>query len=422
MEYKPIKDFGVIVTGKTPATDVSDFWNGEIPFITPSDYGYNDRYLQHIERKITNKAVKSQSKTLIPKDSVCITCIGSTVGKVCMTSEESITNQQINSIICNKRYDALYVFYLIKNYLSFLQMYGSGTGSGLPIISKSKFERIKFPIHPNVDIQRNISSVLDKYDTLIEVNNKRIKLFEQMAEELYKEWFVRFRFPGYETAEFVDGRLGKIPKAFQIVKMQDVFDYYVGGGWGNDDEDTEFSKAAYVIRGTDFPAIQKGDISSCPYRYHKPSNFKARKLEAEDIILEVSGGTAEQPVGRTVYVDKSIIDRFNGDVICASFCKQIRLKKDIIAPIYFYYWMQFLYQTRIIDRFQMQSTGIINFKFEYFLKKGDVMLPTQDLMNAFAQKVIPIRSEIMTLAKQNENLIKQRDLLLPRLMSGKLEV
>ena len=141
-----------------------------------------------------------------------------------------------------------------------------------------------------------------------------------------------------------------------------------------------------------------------------------------DIIIEVSGGTAEQPVGRTLLVTKDVIDRLGGKVICASFCKQIRLNTEVVTPYYFYYWMRFLYDTRMIDRFQLQSTGIINFKFEYFLRKGDIMLPPKDLMDRFDEKVKVLYDEISLLAQQNENLAKQRDILLPRLMSGKLEV
>ena len=84
--------------------------------------------------------------------------------------------------------------------------------------------------------------------------------------------------------------------------------------------------------------------------------------------------------------------------------------------------MQYLYDTRIIDRFQLQSTGIINFKFEAFLRKGLVMLPPMEIMQQFDNYIIPIFKEINTLATQNEILAKQRDLLLPRLMSGKLKV
>ncbi len=84
--------------------------------------------------------------------------------------------------------------------------------------------------------------------------------------------------------------------------------------------------------------------------------------------------------------------------------------------------MHYLYDTRIIDRFQLQSTGIINFKFESFLKKGIVMLPSKDVMQLFDKHIISLFKEINQLAIQNETLSRQRDLLLPRLMSGKLEV
>ena len=81
-----------------------------------------------------------------------------------------------------------------------------------------------------------------------------------------------------------------------------------------------------------------------------------------------------------------------------------------------------MYDTRIIDRFQLQSTGIINFQFEYFLRKGDLLLPEKRLMEMFDEQVKPMYAQIAFVAKENNNLIKQRDLLLPRLMSGKLEV
>ena len=81
-----------------------------------------------------------------------------------------------------------------------------------------------------------------------------------------------------------------------------------------------------------------------------------------------------------------------------------------------------MYNTRIIDRFQLQSTGIINFQFEYFLRKGEILLPPNDIINDFDAQVRFIHGEIAILAEQNEKLIQQRDLLLPRLMSGKLEV
>ncbi len=318
--------------------------------------------------------------------------------------------------------DTDYIYYLLRM-KHFRQLAANSmTGaSGRQRADLDFIKRIKWNF-PKFEKQKRIASILTAYDNLIEVNNKRIKVLEQMAENLYKEWFVRFRFPGHETAELVDSKIGRIPSSFAIVKMQDILEFYIGGGWGNDDEDNDYSIPAYVIRGTDFPRVTKGDLSSCPLRYHKKSNYSTRQLEPDDIILEVSGGTAEQPVGRTLLVTADTIERLGGKVICASFCKQMRVKKELISPVFFYYWMQFLYDTRIIDRFQLQSTGIINFQFEYFLRKGDVMLPNKEIMDEFEWKVRAIYNEISFISRQTENLIKQRDLLLPRLMSGKLEV
>ena len=330
-------------------------------------------------------------------------------------------NATDNTLItsCNEDYIIYsYAYYLLKSFN--LNNYAGGAAQ--PLITQSILKRLKCDI-PDINVQRRIASILSTYDTLIENNSARIRLLEKMAENLYKEWFVRFRFPGHEDVEKRNSKYGKLPKTFEIVKMNEVFDYYIGGGWGEEEQSDGFPEEASVIRGADFPNIWHYDIGSCPRRFHKAKNYKARQLEDGDIIMEISGGTSEQPVGRTVLVTEDLLERFpNKRLICASFCKLIRLKKDVVSTYYFYYWMKFLYDTRIIDRFQLQSTGIINFKFEPFLRRGDVVLPPKELMLAFERQVSLYHKEMNQLAKQNSLLARQRDLLLPRLMSGKLEV
>ena len=317
--------------------------------------------------------------------------------------------------------DTDYIYYLLcMPYMRELATNSMTGASGRQRADLGFIKKIPWTF-PDISKQRRIAKVLSAFDELIEINNNRIDVVSELASNIYNEWFVRFRYPGCDHTKMKKSRLGKIPEEFTILKMEEVFKYYIGGGWGNDEPDKEFDQEAYVIRGTDFPYVSKGDVSTCPLRYHKPSNYSKREIIENDIILEVSGGTAEQPVGRTMLVDKDVIDRLGGKVICASFCKLIRLN-DRVNPYYFYYWMQFLYDTRIIDRFQLQSTGIINFKFEYFLKKGDLLLPPAKLMTEFEQIIKPLHDERMMLARKNELLIRQRDLLLPRLMSGRLEV
>ncbi len=317
--------------------------------------------------------------------------------------------------------DTDYIYYLLcMPYMRELATNSMTGASGRQRADLGFIKKIPWTF-PDIGDQRRIAKVLSAFDELIEINNKRISVVSELASNIYNEWFVRFRYPGNDHRKLVKSRLGKIPQEFNILKMTDVFEYYIGGGWGNDEPDKEFDQEAYVIRGADFPGVNRGDVSSCPLRYHKLSNYSKRELQENDIILEVSGGTADQPVGRTLLVEKDIIDRLGGRVICASFCKMIRLN-DRVSPYYFYYWMQFLYDTRIIDRFQLQSTGIINFQFEYFLNKGDILMPPKELMNEFERIVRPLHEEKLMLARKNDLLIRQRDMLLPRLMSGKLKV
>lgn len=332
------------------------------------------------------------------------------------TFESHIIRVRLNKKICNPLY-YFYLFQLPYNPIKTIVNQCAQAGIRGSELCKIKVQK------PSLSVQNCVSCILGKYDTLIENNTKRIRLLEKMAENLYKEWFVRFRFPGHENVEKGNSKYGKLPKTFEIVKMNEVFDYYIGGGWGEEEQSDGFPEEASVIRGADFPNIWHYDISSCPRRFHKAKNYKARQLEDGDIIMEISGGTSEQPVGRTMLVTENLLERFpNKRLICASFCKLIRLKKDVVSPYYFYYWMKFLYDTRIIDRFQLQSTGIINFKFEPFLRRGDVVLPPKEVMLAFEKQVSLCHKEMNQLAKQNSLLARQQDLLLPRLMSGKLEV
>lgn len=333
-------------------------------------------------------------------------------------TENAVRLTDFNDQIVDSRY---LCSYLGQSFMK-QHMESLAAGAAQSKLGIYKIEKIKVYL-PSLSIQRRIASILSVYNNLIENNSKRINLLEQIAENLYKEWFVRFRFPGHKADRLVASKLGKLPSSFQVANMGSVFDFYIGGGWGNDDMSDDYPVEASVIRGADFPNVSRYDISSCPKRYHKISNYKSRQLVDGDIIMEISGGTSEQPVGRTILVTQEMIDRFkDGKVICASFCKLIRLNKAAVSPYFFYYWMQYLYDTRIIDKFQLQSTGIINFKFEAFLRKGLVMLPPMEIMQQFDNYIIPIFKEINALATQNEILARQRDLLLPRLMSGKLEV
>lgn len=420
MEYSKIGDICLkVCSDGTPTSSNPNYYNGGIPWLNTNEVNFCN--IDSTNKTISQEGLEHSAAKYIPANTVIVAMYGVTAGRSAIAKIPLTTNQACcNLVIDAAKADYRYVYYFLKQQSDNLNKLANGGAQ--QNLNSLIIKKYKIAL-PNLEVQHRIASILSTYDTLIENNAKRIRLLEKMAENLYKEWFVRFRFPGHESVEMENSKYGKLPKTFEILKMNEVFDYYIGGGWGEEERSEGFPEEASVIRGADFPNIWHYDVSSCPKRYHKAKNYKARQLEDGDIIMEISGGTSEQPVGRTVLVTEDLLERFpNKRLICASFCKLIRLKKDVVSPYYFYYWMKFLYDTRIIDRFQLQSTGIINFKFEPFLRRGDVVLPPKEVMLAFEKQVSLCHKEMNQLAKQNSLLARQRDLLLPRLMSGKLEV
>ena len=426
MQYIPLKDLVSLVIdyrGKTPHKLGGDWSSSGYRALSALNVKTRGLVAEDKIRFVDEDLYHKWMRQEIKRGDILITS-EAPFGQVLQweSDEKIVLSQRLFALRIKPQYCSQYVYQYMASDFFYGELKARATGSTVEGLRQPALMKCKIAI-PNISTQKEIARVLTSYDRLIENNSRRIKVLERIADELYKEWFVRFRFPGHEKTEMVQSKLGKLPSSFVITNMISVFDYYIGGGWGNDVFSDEYPVEASVIRGADFPGVWRYDTSSCPRRFHKASNYKTRQLFDGDIVMEISGGTSEQPVGRTVLVTQEMIDRFqDGKVICASFCKLIRLKKNVISPYFFYFWMHYLYDTRIIDRFQLQSTGIINFKFESFLKKGLVMIPPKEIMDAFDAQIVPIFKAMNQYARQNELLSIQRDMLLPRLMSGKLEV
>ncbi len=275
---------------------------------------------------------------------------------------------------------------------------------------------------PPLATQRKIAGVLGAYDELIENNRRRIEILEEMARRLYREWFVQFRFPGHAHVPLTDSPLGKIPKGWEVKTPDKLLSDHIGGGWGQEEPDEKHSDAAYVIRGTDIPETRRLDIAFCPRRYHAPSNLRSRKLNAGDIVIEVSGGGKDQAVGRSLLVNSVLLSRFDGDVICASFCKRVQVDAGAISPLLFWLHLNEIYDDGRIKQYQVQSTGIKNFQFAVFLEKEQFVVPPRPLQTRFDEQVGPMIESVTNLGVRNVVLRKTRDLLLPRLISGELDV
>jgi len=181
-------NLGVVVTGQTPSKKNPEDWGTAIHFITPTDFKNYFKYAESSLRKLSIEGERRLIKKVLPKNAVLVTCIGSDMGKVAITSEKSITNQQINAIIPTEGVSADFIYYQLVNMYPLLKSLGSG-GTAVPILNKSTFEAIECKV-PSFHEQLAIAEVLSSIDDKIDLLNRQNETLEAMAQTLFRQWFI----------------------------------------------------------------------------------------------------------------------------------------------------------------------------------------------------------------------------------------
>ena len=168
-EWKKCKiaDLGRVVTGKTPSTKEKSYWGGDIPFITPKDL-QAQKHILSTERNISELGKQVIRNSVLPAGSICVSCIGN-IGYTGVTVTESVTNQQINSIIPFCREEGDFIYYTIRNLWGFFKHY-EGQSTALSILNKTQFEKIEITIPSDQTTRVKIGTVLRSIDEKIEEN------------------------------------------------------------------------------------------------------------------------------------------------------------------------------------------------------------------------------------------------------------
>lgn len=292
-----------------------------------------------------------------------------------------------------------YVYYLATTqYVRDLAANSMTGASGRQRADAKFIGKIKWEF-PDISTQNKITSILSAYDNLIENNNKRIKLLEQMAENLYKEWFVRFRFPGYENTEFGNG----IPKGWEYKMLSEITEVLQRGISPNYDDDGKYTVISQkCIRGNIM------DINEARQQVKEYKSFL--NLENADTVICSTGTGTLGRVGKIIgeYPNTT----YDSHVTLA------RAKRGLSK--------QFLYGAikNLQPWFMNMGIGSTNQQELYItlIRKTSILVPTESLLKKYESISKPIHDKLGVLISENENLVKQRDLLLPRLMSGKLDV
>lgn len=260
--------------------------------------------------------------------------------------------------------------------------------------------------------QDKIAKILSNYDDLIENNNKRIKILEEMSQKIYKEWFVDFKYPGHETATFKDTELGKIPSDWKVESIGNLISNIESGSR---------PKGGINPLEKDIPSIGAENILGLgKYEYTKEkyisydffSKMKKGKVQNLDVLLYKDGAQ----LGR-----KTIFgENFPHSVCCVNEHVFILRTNEHISPYYLYFTLDTKENTEKIKQLNTNAAqpGINQEQ----IKGLKIIQPRKDVINSFDKIITPIVSQIFKLCIKNKNLKQTRDILLPRLVSGEINV
>jgi type I restriction enzyme S subunit len=395
-----IGDLGTVVTGKTPTSSRPELFGDVYPFITPTDM-QSDQHWVETERFLSEVGKLSQKRLLLPTGTVCFVCIGATIGKICLANRPSFTNQQINSVIVDEsRFDRRFVYYLLCTKIKDVK--GIAGGAATPIVNKTAFSNVEVKIPP-LKTQRKIASILSAYDDLIENNTRRIKILEEMAQTIYREWFVNFRFPGHEKVKLVDSPLGMIPEGWGVKPVT---------------ESVEVKPRTKVPKEGEKPFVPMGSLSTDSMLISnietKEGNSGAKFKNGDTLFARITPCLENGKTGFVQFLSDDEATAFGSTEF-------IVLRSKTLCPEYVYLMAR---SNEFRDHAIKSMSGATGRQrvsekcFDQFF----IAQPNQKMLDAFSSHIAPMFQKVHILAKKNVNLRQTRDLLLPKLVSGEIDV
>ena len=390
-----IGDLGTIITGKTPPTTNKNYYGDYAVFIKPTDISEQSKYTYETEEMYSKLAAEKYESSLIPKGAICVPCIGTIGTKMTMAPCDCYTNQSINSIICNENYDNEYVYYLIKNFLPGLKAYNLGTASGREYVSKSNFEKIELVAEQDKEIQKKIGVILSRYDSLIENYQKHIKLLEEAAQRLQKEWFVDLHFPGHENTNIVDG----VPEGWEKKKVGEIGTVITGKTPSTSNKENYGGSVPFIT----IPDMHTGiyPVSSV-FLSEKGAESQSKKYIPQGALIVSCIGTAglvcitKERCQTNQQINSLILD-----------------DKEMLHYMYFVF-LSLKEHLNNIGSNGATMTNVNKSKFEGI----DIVVPSSCIIRDFSQRTTPYFENIKSLQSQLHLLTEARDRFLPKLMSG----
>ncbi len=317
------------------------------------------------------------------------------------------------SIINDIKINPQYLYYYLKQ----IDFSSLNVGSAVPSLTVPVIENIDVTL-PDLHTQNKITKILSSLEYKVELNKRINDNLEQQAQALFKSWFVDFE--PFKGRKFVDSELGMIPEGWRVGTLNELIISTLGGDWGKEDAIGNYVKKVSCIRGADIPEIRQGNRGDMPTRFILNKNFLNKALKAEDLVVEISGGSPTQSTGRICQISDTLLKKYDDVVICTNFCRAIKTKRPYSQFIY-YLW-EYLYKRGVMFLYENGTTGIKNLDINGLLEKEIIVIPDENTVHKYTGICNLFSQIVQSNGYESERLVKLRDTLLPKLMSGELKI
>ncbi len=366
------------------------------------EISYNESRIHDCEKK------KVPVDKMLRAGDVLINSTGTgTAGRVAQMVEVTVPTTIDGHMILirpSEELDPIYYGYAVKSFQSQIEGLAEGSTGQTEINRRRLQDEVIIRYPSDKLVQKNIGSFLANIDEKIKTNKEINKNLEQQAQALFKAWFI-------DNPESKDWKRGTFAEL--VIST-------INGDWGKETPSGNNIQKVYCVRGADIPDVKAGNKGKMPTRYILPKNYASKQLSDGDIVVEISGGSPTQSTGRCTAITQSLLDRYDSGMVCTNFCKAIKPLKGYSLFIY-YYW-QYLYDRKVFFSYENGTTGIKNLDFSGFLESEIIIIPPIDKVHKFNEFCRTIFDQVFANGKQTEQLATIRDTLLPKLMSGEINI
>lgn len=390
-----------VTSGGTPKRSRADYFADDDGHVWIKSSELADRYVRSSSERISTLGLEESSAKVLPRRSVLVAMYGATAGRVGLLEVDAAVNQAVCALILDPQVaDPVFVFHALRH--RYADLAGKAAGAAQQNLNAQIIKSFKINV-PTQTVQRRAGAVLSAFDELVEINERRIAVLEHLAGSLYREWFVRLRYPGHEAVSLVDSEVGLIPEQWTIARVAEITSTLTRGispKYADDGLWTVLNQKC----------IRDHRVNLAPSRQQERDVPAAKRVLFGDVLVNSTGvGT----LGR--------VAMYLGDHPALATDTHVTIVRPSADYAKAWFGLHMHARQSELEALGTGSTGQTELSRQS-IAELPIVVPSSEILRAFGDRAWPILKSVPVLLERNAHLASTRDLLLPRLVTGRLDI